>query len=244
MRITKFEAGSSFSDGAFYANFEWSAVNPTDQDVRMIRYDAVITDVDGYALAYNVGNEINCNIEANGEETTSSWAMLDSRFAGNEAGRLKLTMSYTLYSREYHKIGEAGLPSDEVPLARLAREVSSVLIDGTLRANVLRDAVGSDGCTGISALILVKSKYEACLPRVELKCDLLDADGGHIETESSSTGLNPHAVSCIQCGLWRLKRAQLPGARIRVGLYVYRPIHSATCVASNVSVNERICEDE
>lgn len=244
MRITKFVAGAPDSSGTFSAAVECVVVNPTEHDVRMIRFGAVVTDSDGFALAHNIRNDVESRIEPGGEETLSPWLTLSRLHCGNETGSLRLTMSCTLYSREHHKIGEVNIPAEESPLARLERKVFSELIDGSLKVNVLRDAEDADGRVGVLAVMLVQSKCERDPLKLEFKCDLLDADGEAVETDSRSFGLDAQSASCIESGFGYLARGQLRGARIRASLYVYRPINVATCSASNTSTDERIFEDE
>lgn len=238
MKITKFAVGAPDSDGDMNSSIEFVAVNPTKEDVRLVRYHAVVTDKDGYAVACNIENEESCNLEPGGDLTLGPWITLQKGFCGKTRDNLKLTMSATMYAREFTKLGEIEVPAKDLTVALVEKKVSSSVIDGTVKVGVQRKKEDDSGQVQVSCMVMVRNKSDLHLQKVQLKSELLDSEDAVVESNESDVTIAAHCVSCIDGGFSWLKKSQLKGAKVRMGLFVFRPVYAGECTAVSTPEDE------
>jgi hypothetical protein len=234
MNISKFAVGQPDSDGDVrQPEVECVITNPTQHDVRMIRQSLIVTDKNGFCIGHNANNQEDCDIEPGGDTTTTPWLTFEQGFSETEEGSFNLTVSATLYARVFFKLGEVAVPTSDLSRVTFEREISSTIIEGPLKVSVLRGKPDEDGKIGVKTMVIVRNKSDHELPRVDMKSELLDSDGGLIEESSYCTPLDARCATCVEGGFPWLQSWKLRKARIRVGLYVYRPVHQCESSATN-----------
>jgi hypothetical protein len=239
MKINKFAVEAPGSDQEVRTLAEWVAINPTKDDVRMIAYTLVVTDKDGFTVGSSLYNRQDCNLEPGGETVVKSGLTLEHPISQSKEGGFNVTVSEILFVREFHMLGEVEVPAKDQSCMRLEKSIVSKTIDGSLKVNILR--LKSDGEGHIlRAMVLLRNKLDHHLPWVEMKLELLDSDDGMVEETTDQVAIAARSTTCLQASLSWLKRGQLRNAKMRVGLYVYSPVHREESSAESTFTEEEL----
>ena len=234
MKITKFLLSAPDSDGAMSSTTTVTVANPTKEDVRWIQFNSVFSDKDGFPLQCSNGNEEDCTIEPGEDFQISPWGSdIPSQVVGTGRDNVTLTVSGTLYAREFFKLGEIEVPTTDLTATKLERQINSSTIEGPIKAMLFRQKTDDEGQTKIDCRVFVRNKSDLHLAKVEVKCDLLDADDAVTDNNSDQLVLPARSIVCIETGSGWLKKSQFKGAKMRVSLSVFRPIHTAQCSATS-----------
>lgn len=235
MNVTKFLLSPPNSDGSMSTTAIVTIVNPTTEDARWIQFNAVYSDKDGFPLQCNNNATEECKIEPGEDFQISTWgAEIPSQVVGTSRDNVTLTVNATLHAREFFKLGEIDVPAVDFASAKLERQVTSSTIEGPIKAMLFRQKTDEEGQTKIDCRIFVRNKSDLHLARVEVKCEVLDADEAVTDTNSDQSVLPTRSVVCIESGSNWLKKSQFKGAKMRVSLSVFRPTHTAQCSATSV----------
>jgi hypothetical protein len=143
-------------------------------------------------------------------------------------------VSAILYALEYHSLGEVEVPAKDRSCVRLDKSIVSKTIDGSLKVNVLRLTPDDEGNLEVKAMVLVRNKSDHYLPRVELRTELLSSDDDAVVEETTAQlPIDARSVTGLERGFAWLKKARFRNTKLRIGLYVYRPVHWEECSAGS-----------
>ena len=230
MHITKFTLDRPDSDGAMSSNATVSIQNPTAKDVRWIQYNAVFLNTEGLPLQCSNDNAEDCTIEPGGEFTVSPWGSgIPSQVVGTTRDNVSLTVSAVLHAREFYKLGEVDVPATDFDHVTVERSVTSDTIEGPVRVLLFRQRMDSDGQVRVDCRVALRNKSDLHLARVEIKCELLDADDAMVDCSNDQMALPARSICCIESGIGWLKKSQFRNAKMRLSLYVFKPVHAAQC---------------
>ena len=229
MRITKFMMDRPDSDGEMSVEATISVANPTSEDVRWIQYNTVFVDSMGYPLACSNDSEEDCTIEPGEALDITPWGRVPSQVVGTTRDNVVLSASAVLHAREFHKLGSVDVPASDGGSVPIEREITSGIIDSPIRALLFRQRMDSDGEVRVDCRVALRNKTDLHLARIELRCELLDQDDAVTETNNDRVVLPARSIVAIESGIGGLKKSQFKGAKMRLSLYVFRPVHTATC---------------
>jgi len=234
MKVTKFLLSAPDSDGAMSSTTTVTVVNPTKEDVRWIQFNSVFSDKDGFPLQCSNDSNEDCTIEPGEDFQISPWGSdIPSQVVGTGRDNVTLTVSATLYAREFFKLGEIDVPATDLTAVKLERQINSSTIEGPIKAMLFRQKTDDEGQTKVDCRIVVRNKSDLHLARIEVKCELLDADEAVVDSNSDQAVLPARSIVCIESGSSWLKKSQFKGAKLRVSLSVFRPVHTAQCSATS-----------
>lgn len=238
MKIKRFAIGIPDPDREVRTAVECVVTNPTTEEVRLIAHTFIVTDRDGFAVGSRVNDRRDCSMEPGGETTITPWLTLEHVISQSEDRGLSLTMSATLYARDFHPLGEVEVPAKDLSCVRLERTIVSKTIDAVLKVNVIRLQPDEEGHIDVKPMVLLRNKTDHYLPRVEMKSELLDSDDGVIEEATDQVTIDARSATCLEGTFGWLKRGQLRKARLRLGLYVFRPVHWEECSMASSPADE------
>jgi hypothetical protein len=224
MNISKFAVGQPDSDGDVrQPEVECVITNPTQADVRMIRQSLIVTDKNGFCIGHNANNQEDCDIEPGGDTTITPWLTFEQGFSETEEGSFRLTVSATLYARVFFSLGEVDVPTKDLSREMFEREIASTVIEGPLKVSVLRGKPDDEGKIAVKAMVIVRNKSEHHLPRVEMKSELLDSDGGVIDETTDWQ----NCLGGVECIVHLANRAHVMDEQSSDPLALYRKVNTA-----------------
>lgn len=237
MRILSFSAepyGTADSVGEISMDLEFLVTNPTQSTVRMVRYLWSVVDADGVPVGGTSEFEDEaCLLEPGGDMCIrKSCTLWDS---GGMSGRraLTATVQVRLLAREYLRLGEIEVPADDMRLGTARIEASSQLIGRDVRASVVRRRDGGVGPLVVSAFGMFRNVADVRLDPLELRVELLDAEGDSVLTESQRFALDPGASAVVESMLFP-KAAGARDSRVRLALLVHHAVHVAEFSGSSL----------
>jgi len=233
MKITKFTLDAPDPDGAMSVSATVSVVNPTEEVVRWIQYNAACADNRGFPVTSSNDSTEDCAIESGEGFEVSPCGSVPSQVVGTSRDNVSLTVSAVLHAREFYKLGSVEVPVANCGSVAIEREISSSTIEGPLRVMLVRREMDSGGQVRVDCRVSLRNRTDLHLARVELKCELLDQDDAVTDTNSDQVVLPARSIACIESGIGWLKRSHFKGATVRLSLYVFRPVHAATCSRSS-----------
>lgn len=233
MKVTKFTLSKPDTDGSMSTDIAVSISNPTQHDIRWLQYNVVFSDKDGSPIQSSNDCTEDCTIEPGEDFVVKPWGSVPSQVAGTTRDNVTLTVSAVLHAREFYKLGEVEVPSTDFGHATLEKSVTSETIEGPVKVLLFREKMDDDGQVRVQCRVFVKSKCDLHLGRVEIKCELLDADDAVIDSNSDVLTLPARSIGCIESGTGWLKKSQFKDAKMRMALLVFKPIHVEQCTGSS-----------
>lgn len=233
MKVSKFTLDRPDADGSMSASATIAVANPTSEDVRWIQYNLACLDQGGFPLACSNDSAEDCTIEPGESLEVTAWCGVPSQVVGDGRDNVQLTASAVLHAREFYKLGLVEVPASDGGSATIEREISSNIIDGPLRVLLFRQRMDGEGQVRVDCRVALRNKSDLHLARVELKCELLDPDEAVTETNNDQVVLPARSIAAIESGIGWLKKSQFKGAKIRLSLYVFRPIYTAVCTGTS-----------
>lgn len=234
LAVSKFSLERPTSDDAMSAEAEFQLANPTGELIRWFKLNATVLDSSGYPLGCSNDNVEECSIGPGERLVHRVWM---HRLTGCKSARgpsdLTLVGSTTLFAREYFKIGELDVPVSSLGSATIQTSISSETIEGPLRAIVVREPADDDGDMCLVYRVSVRNMTDVHLGRVIVKAVVLDAEDSPVSESESEDAIGARCMRCIEGSTSSMKVSQYRGARLRMSLAVFRPVHSATCSHSS-----------
>ncbi len=229
MKITKFELRAPDSDGEMSTDVAALIDNPTTEEVRWLEYIAVLSDKDGFPLSCWRNTE-DCTIDI-GEEfaVDPHGSPVQSQVAGGARNNITVSVSAILHAREFYKLGEVEAPAADRGFARIEKAVTSSTIDGALNVLIFRHKTDEQGQTCLECRVTIRNVSDLHLARVQLKWDLVDAEDSITESGSDEIAVQARSLGCLESSIGWYKKSQFKGAKVRLSLYVFRPVHAAHC---------------
>lgn len=233
LTITKFTADRPDSDGTMSTEAALLLRNPTAEPVRWFRVSAVVLDQRGFPLGCSNDNSEDCSIDPGGELPYRLWiGSVSGGAPKKQPDGLALRASVTMYAREFFKLCELDMPTKDLAPVTVEKAVQSGVIEGPVRALVLRERPDEDGDTCLTYRVSLRNTSALHLARVSLKVVVLDSEDSPVTDSDCDEEIAAGAVRCIEGSTSRLKPSQYRGARVRVTLAVFRPVHAETCSAA------------
>lgn len=230
MKISKFELSAPDSDGEMGMDLVAMIDNPTKEEVRWLQYNAVFLDKDGFPLTCSIDNTDECTIESGEEFAVSPYGRaIPSQVAGSARDNITVSVSAILHAREFYKLGEVDVPAADRDCARIEKAVTSTTIDGALKVLIFRHKTDEKGRSCLDCRLTIRNSSEVHLARVQLKWDLVDAEDSVTESGSDEIAVAAHSLGCLESQVGWFKKSQYKGAKVRLALYVFRPVHTAHC---------------
>lgn len=233
MKVTKFTLDRPDADGSMSVSATLSVANPTTEDVRWIQYNVAYLDQRGFPLACSNDSTEDCTIEPSESLDVTAWGGIPAQVVGDSRDNVLLGASAVLHAREFYKLGTVDVPATDGGSAAIEREITSSIIDSPVRVLLFRNRMDSDGQVRVDCRVALRNKTDLHLARVELKCELLDQDEAVTETNNDQVVLPARSLAAIESGIGWLKKSQFKGATMRLSLYLFRPIHTATCTGTS-----------
>lgn len=234
MKITKFTLDKPDSDGELSSSVTVSIANPSQETVRWLQYNAVFSTKEGFPLQCSNDCTEDCTIEPGEDFEVSPWGRgISAKVVGDSRDNVTLAVSAVLHAREFYKLGEVDVPTGDFGSASIERQITSGTIEGPIKVQLFRHKADDEGQTRVDCRLFVRNKSDFHLARVELKCELLDPDEAVTETSNDQVTVPARSIACIEGGIGWLKKAQFKGAKIRVSLYVFRPVHTCQCTGTS-----------
>lgn len=233
MKITKFTLDKHDADGSMSADVAVSISNPTPQDVRWLQYNTVFADRDGFPLQCSNDSTEDCTIEPGEEFVVKPWGSVPSQVTGPNRNNVMLMVSTVLHAREFYKLGDIPVPASDFDHVTLEKMVISDTIESPVKAMLFRQKIDDEGQVRVDCRVFVKNKSDLHLGRVEVKCELLDSDDAVVDTSNDQLTLPAKSIACIESGIGWLKKSQFKDAKMRISLYVFKPVHTAHCISTS-----------
>ena len=239
MKITKFTLGRPDSDGDISGEAAITFENPTQEIVRLVTTNSVVLGPLGFPVSSGNSDAEECAIEP---QDTHQGAISVPRtqvaLAGDDPSRVEFVVSATLHAREFLKLGETEVPQAEHGWTTIEHAVSSRSIESPVRVFVHRADDSDDGTAILEWRASLRNIADYHIARVQLKCDLLDADDSVLESSDASISVDAGFVACVSDSFWSVRKGQLRGAKLKFTMSVFRPVHTATSRSAGSAAEE------
>ena len=234
IKISRFSIGEPDASGQMSGDVAIKIGNPTAEDVRWIQYRAAFEDPQGFPLYASNDNAEDCRVEPNEELEVSVPCTLQSQTAGTGRRDIVVRASVTLHAREFVRLGEIDIPASEFGCATVSKTIQSAVLDSKIMLLAVRSRNDDEGQGRVECRVVLTNRSTLHLERVELKCELLDADEAVVDSSDDACAVAAGAVACIEGGIPWVKASQLRRGKIRLSMSIFRPIHVGSCVGTSV----------
>jgi hypothetical protein len=234
MKISSFSIGEPDSSGEMSGDVDIKIGNPTAEDVRWVQYRAAFEDAQGFPLYASNDNADDCRVEPNEEFKVSVPCTLQSQTAGTGRRDIVVRASVTLHAREFFRLGEIDIPAAEFGCATIAKTIQSAVLDSKVMLLAVRVRNDDEGQGRVECRVVLTNRSGLHLERVELKCELLDADEAVVDSADDACSVAAGAVACIEGGIPWVRASQLRRGKIRLSLSVFRPVYVGSCMGTSV----------
>jgi len=239
MKITKFTLGRPDSDGDISGEAAVTFENPTQEIVRLATMNSVVLGPLGFPVSSGNSDTEECAMEPQDtHQGVISVPRTQVALAGDDPSRVEVVVSATLHAREFLKLGETDVPQAEHGWATVERAVSSRSIESPVRVFVRRGDDSDDGTAMLEWRASLRNIADFHIARVQLKCDLLDADDCILESSDASISVDAGFVACVSDSFWSVRKGQLRGAKLKFTMSVFRPVHTATSRSAGSAAEE------
>lgn len=230
MRIKTFTLDQPDGDGAMSTNLETIVENPTEENVRWIQSNAILVNDQGFPLACNSDNGDDCTLAPRDQFTQRHYLYsVPVAVVGATRDNVGCIVTTTLFARDFMKLGDVDVPKGNTGSTTIEQPVTTKVLDGTVKLMVCRQPPDDDGDIRIDCRVSFRSATDTHLARVELRTELLDQDECIVCSNADQIALPPRAVGCIEGGIGTVKSPQLRDAKLRLSLFVFRPICHMNC---------------
>jgi len=241
MKITKFTLGRPDSDGDISGEAAITFENPTQEIVRLVTMNSVVLGPLGFPVSSgdNDTDTEECAMEPQDtHQGVISVPRTQVALAGDDPSRVEFVVSATLHAREFFKLGETEVPQAEHGWTTIEQAVSSRTIESPVRVFVRQGDDWDDGTAIVEWRASLRNIADYHIARVQLKCDLLDADDSVLESSDKSISVDAGFVACVSDSFWSVRKGQLPGAKLKFTMSVFRPVHTATSRSAGSAAEE------
>ena len=229
MKITKFTLGPPDSDGDMFGHAEITFENPTQEIVRLVTMNSVVLGPLGFPVSSGRSDTEECVMEPQDtHQGVISVPRMPVALAGDDPSRVEVVVSATFHAREFLKLGETDVPQAEHGWTTIEQAVSSRTIESPVRVFVRRGDDSDDGTAIVEWRASLRNIADYHIARVQLKCDLLDADDSVLESSNESISVDAGFVACVSDSFCSVRKGQLRGAKLKFTMSVFRPVHTAT----------------
>ena len=229
MKITKFTLQRPDSDGDIEGEAAITFENPTQEIVRLVTMNSVVLGPLGFPVSSGNSDTEECAMEPQDtHQGVISVRRAQVALAGNDPSRVEVVVSATLHAREFLKLGAADVPQMEHGWTTIEHAVSSRTIESPVRVFVHRGDDSDDGKASLEWRASLRNIADFHIARVQLKCDLLDADDSILQSCDASISIDAGFVACVSDSFCSVRKGQLRGAKLKFTMSVFRPVHTAT----------------
>jgi hypothetical protein len=234
MKISRFSIGEPDSSGEMSGDVDIKIGNPTAEDVRWVQYRAAFEDAQGFPLYASNDNADDCRVEPNEDFQVSVPCTLQTQTAGTGRRDIVVRASVTLHAREFFRLGEIDIPASEFGCATVSQTIQSAVLDSKVMLLAVRARNDDEGQGRVECRVVLTNRSTLHLERVELKCELLDADEAVVDSSDDACAVPAGAVACIEGGIPWVRASQLRRGKIRLSLSVFRPVYVGSCMGMSV----------
>jgi hypothetical protein len=229
VNITDFTLNEPDDDGDIGCSLSVEAHNPSKHDVRLLRTRVDFINKDGAMFASASGDQ-DVRVEP-GEsfsfDPRTQW--LQARFCGLARDDITARVWAVIYRREFFRLGEVVIPSRDTEYAILSKEVKAEGIVSDLHILVGRTPADDDGDVQLHVRLGVSNMSDKSIEKILLKSELVDEDDSVVETDETSSAIEPNGSVLLEFSMWGLKKNALKHARMRFALSVFHPVHRMVC---------------
>lgn len=220
--FSTFAAGEPDDDGDISTEVELNVTNDTLENIYRVNYriwflgdeNACFEECDSYEDVFL----------APGDSTAiSPWGRVNQRDVKESA--LSARASGDLCRRDFAILGKVAVPRPGESV-RCQRQVEFDWYTGPLTAVISCTEPDSDGDFSIEYRCLITNKGHKHLKAVEVKAQLIDADGVEIDTSDCQEEIAATSAKLINGSFWRPKARQIEGATAVLCLKALVPVET------------------
>lgn len=231
--ILQFKLTPPDTDGDMRVSAEVMVRNATPLTVHLIRTHTVYINKDGIIISsdrdnYEQEKLLPGEFSSKFDPVTS---YVKAGLCGSKRNDVCMRVFATLYSREFHKLGEIKIPHNNNQHAILRATLNSTIIAPEINLLLLRNAPDDDGSIRIDIRCGVVNTTDQYIDKIILKSSILDEEDEVIEDSKAEKKLLPQTAICIEYSFRPIKKSRLRGAYCRFSLSVFTPVQREVCDA-------------
>lgn len=230
--MKKLDFSIQSDDGYKIFTSSTTARNETGKTIDFISYYHLYLNADGFPIEGTESDSQWCNI-APGDEFVIEDSI--NAFVNLGGSTIKAEMHATLYAKEELEIGsvEAPLECNEPKL--FSAEIESQVVGQTVKGLLYRSYYEDSSVVTLNVTVLLENRTKFDQRNIRLQLTLIDKKGKEIENTIAYGVLGANARGIFGGVLSLNNDKKLPGATIKVTLYVFVPVGTAISEGSAVS---------
>lgn len=220
--FSTFVANEPDEDGDIGFDTELTVTNESETNIYQVQYKVWYRDPEGATFDECESYE-DVFLAQGDSHTISAWGRVNQRDLSSDTISVKGEVK--LARRDFCVLGEVEIPGPGSS-TRLTKNVNFEWFSGPITLLVSRSEPDSDGDFNLDYKVLIENRSSQYLKVVNLKGQLLDAEGIEIATDETDREIPPQTAAYYPCGFYNPKAGQLEGAKGIFALKALVPVAS------------------